>query len=424
MMAKINTKLFPLLNVLFLLANLGLQFVNFKFFFLNPLSNADEGGYLRQVSQGNVSWSYISGSFSQPYTFLGCILDFFIKDAALSNRIVSLIFGMALVLFLFFYFRKHKSTIFTENPKFWNDFALFNIFFAVVTIIRGHFQGTPDMTSTFFTVIGFIMLIEIIFNHARDKKVWLIGLFFALAFTARPTFLVMMVAFLLTLLLFYRKALIGKPLLLTGVFFAAFTAAINLYPITEKGNIVLDVKEIPESVGTNWFEMNYLMAKKWDAGEIPRTQWLSSAEVMNFKKMNPDHVFPKNHFDLLIREPGLYSRQMLRMGSISIYSSFRYLYLFFPFLLLLPFVRKKYSDQDYRRKAGFIICFYFSALFIYMFFAVKLMEFRWMHAMLAVYIFYALDFLKYVPQKQRLLLFNGTFVLGILFCIVAAFRGV
>ncbi|AWA29790.1 hypothetical protein HYN48_06700 [Flavobacterium magnum] len=421
-MTRFLQKAYPVLNIAFLLANLVFQAVFFNTFFLNEGLNGDERGYLSQLSGGHFSWSFISGSFSQPYTFLSSLLHLAIADPMLCNRLVSLIMGICLIAYLFFFFKKRKSAVFTEGNPFWDNVALLNILIAVITIVRSHLVGTSDMTSTCFAVPGFIMLTEVITKQAAARKLWVVGLLFALSFTARPTFLVVMLAFLIALLFFYRKTLWGKPLIVTGLFFMLFTALINLYPLMEKGTITIDTKEIPESIGTSWFEMNYLMAKKWDSGALPRTQWLSDTDVMAFKKEHPDFVFPRNQFDLLAREPGLYIRQMVRMGVISIYTSFRYLYLLFPFLLVFPFLKRRPGDQ--RRIAGFIAAFYVITLFLFMFFSVKMMEFRWMHILLAVFVFYAMHLIRMVPQKTRLLILDGSFLTGTLFIFLALLRGV
>src|SRR5690606_5154824 len=158
----------------------------------------------------------------------------------------------------------------------------------------------------------------------------------------RPTTLVLIGAFYITLVL-----LIGlKPIFLKKNFIVAASCIIiisffNFLPIVEQQRIILDVKEIPEETGVNWFQRNYLMAKYWDANKIPNTQWISTQEVIDFKKENPAFVFPKNQFDLLVKEPGLYFRQMVRMFVKAMYSNYRFMYMLFPLLFLSFLTHKK-----------------------------------------------------------------------------------
>lgn len=422
-MRKTLIKIFPYLNVMFLLATLTFQIFFFKLFFLNTGFNGDEKAYFTQVSEGFFSASYISGSLSQPYTFLAGLLHLGIADAMLCNRLISLLSCVFLLIFLFRYFKKYKFSEFISVHPFWNNLALFNILLALVTVIRGHLVGTPDMLSVSFAVPAFLLLIESIRNGKNGKGL-VIGLLFALSFTARPTFLVVLLAFMAAVLIVYRKLIFSRVVILTGIYFCLFTALINFYPLLENGKIIIDDKEPSETSGTSWFEMNYLMAKKWDAGEIPRTKWLSQYDVQQYKKDHPDFIFPKNHLDLIMSEPGLFFRQMLRMGIISLYSSFRFLYLLFPFLLIFAFRKHMRRSQEDKRIALFVLCFYFAALFLFMFMRIKLMEFRWMHILLIYYGFYSLDLTRNISEKQRLVLFNGSFIIGILFCIAAFLRGV
>ena len=88
------------------------------------------------------------------------------------------------------------------------------------------------------------------------------------------------------------------------------------------------------------------MAKYWDSNKIPHTQWISTQEVIEFKKSNPNFKFPKNQIDLLIKEPGLYIRQMVRMFITALYTSYRFMYLLFP-ILLLSFINNKKYDIIY-----------------------------------------------------------------------------
>ena len=76
-----------------------------------------------------------------------------------------------------------------------------------------------------------------------------------------------------------------------------------------------------------------------------------------------------------------------------------------------------------RKTVLFVLLFYFLALGIFMLLRIKMMEFRWMHILLIFYAFYAMDMMRHVDQKYRTLIFNLSFIFGILFFIAAKIRG-
>ena len=79
------------------------------------------------------------------------------------------------------------------------------------------------------------------------------------------------------------------------------------------------------------------MAKFWDEGKIPNSQWLSSKDVVQYKKQNPNAFIPKSNLDLLFNEPKLYLKQMVRMFISANFTLLRYINVFylFSFLILL-----------------------------------------------------------------------------------------
>ena len=195
-------KIYPVLAVGFLLANLGLQYVFFQMFFINTGKNGDEIGYFNIITQNpDFSFADISNSFSQPYIFFGTLLNYVFNDVSFTNRFISLLCGIFLLFYLFWYFRKHKFFNFISGYPLTNQLTLFGVLFAVITIIRGHFVGTSDIISVTFAVPAFIILTEALKDNS-NRNLWKVGLLFALAFTSRPTFLVVLLAYLLSVLFF------------------------------------------------------------------------------------------------------------------------------------------------------------------------------------------------------------------------------
>ena len=164
------------------------------------------------------------------------------------------------------------------------------------------------------------------------------------------------------------------------------------------------------------------MAKFWDSKQIPNTQWISTQEVIAFKKQNPNHIFPKNQFDLLMKEPGLYARQMIRMFVKGVYSSFWLMYFLFPGLLVsfLKWKKIKFisdvntSNENSVVKNKIIVVFHFISILAFSFIAVKMFEFRWIIPIMILYTFYAVNYLSKLPEKSRFLVYNFSFLSGIL----------
>jgi len=420
---NLNNQSSTTLAMLFLFVNVYLQVVFFNQTFLNVGGNADETAYRDFLATTtDFSLSLVSNTQAQPYAFLGLLLNKVFHNATFTNRFISLISAVFLLLFLFRYYKKQKFTNIIQSNPFISNLIVFNVLSSVLLVLSCHFVGTSDMISVAFALPAFILLTEVLF-YRKNHSVIIIGLLFALSFTSRPTFLISLAAYLLSVVFVDRRQLFSKQLIFAGIFFIGFTALININPIINQGKIVLDIKTIAKETGTSWFEMNYLMAKKWDAGEIPTTQWLSSDDVIQYKKEHPDFVFPKNHIDIMVNDTGMFTRQFFRMFGMSMYSSFRYTYVLFPFLIVFPFLKKKEEDLVVNKTVYFTLSFYFISLLIFIVSAIKLMEFRWMHIAIVFYAFYAINATKTISDNKRIVLFNTVFAIGILFFILKMLKG-
>ena len=413
---NLNKKTIVFLALLFLIVNFILQIKFFKTF-TNPGPNGDENGYKFLLDSFNAfNLNSFSNSNTQPFVFISYLFNQVFQNTRFTIRFVSLLSSLICLGFLFYYYKKYKFISIVENKRL-NDLIIFNVLFAVYFILEQHFSGTSDALSVAFGLPAIVLFTELLLNKRNHNSLF-IGALFALSFTTRPTFILLFIAFFIALFFFYPKEIISKKCLAVIGFFIFFTSLINYSPLLNDGKIILDIKEVPKNTGTSWFEMNYLMAKKWDAGEIPNTKWLSYIDVIKFKKENPDFVFPKNHLEILLNDTGLFFRQMLRMLSVSLYSSFRYLYFLFPFLIFYYFLNSNKKELVETKKVYFVVCFYFFALLLFMASAFKLMEFRWMQIPIVFFAFYALHFSKDITNEKRIVLFNLVFLTGIGFFIL------
>lgn len=414
-----NESVSVFLFIIFLIFNLFYFIRNFFNTFLNKNSNGDEYYQYNLYSISDITIEKIFSTPSQTYIFISSLVDFIICSPKLSTRLVSILSFFFLIL----YFSKR---IYVNETRKLEIVYKITLFICAISITNQMFIGTSDFLSFIFIVFPFLIIIE----NIRLKKInltlkqcFLVGILFALSVTTRPTSIILIFSFCITFIMiigfkpvFQRETWI---IFMTGIFVVLM---INIIPLLHQNRVVLDTKEIPEEIGVNWFQCNYLMAKFWDTDKIPTTQWITTDEVLEFKRDNPNFAFPKNQFDLLLKEPGLYFRQMIRMFTKALYSSYRYMYLLFPLLFFSFYKNKKskiymeingfYKENLDRNK--FIIVFYLLSIIFFSFLAVKLFEFRWIIPLLIIYCFLSLNYLSRFPIKIRVLIYNLSFLSGIL----------
>lgn len=378
-----NNKLQFSIFISFLFFSSIASFVIFKKYFLNPGCNADEY-YLHNIYDiKNVTIETITFVPSQLYVFLASLINFFLCNPKMATRLVSFLALFSILSYFLFKIRK-------LNVR--NDIKVhfFLILFFVLNITRQPFIGTSDFLAYFFYIIFIIELNEIFFQEMplTGKKIFWISLFLAMSIVTRPTVLVILVVYLFCLLCFFRTKIFNfKLVFLLPIFSLLFIGLFNFGPLINNRSLVLDIKEVPKEIGTSWLERNYLMAKFWDEGKIPQTKWLSSDEVLEYKRQNPSAYIPKSNLDLLINEPKLYVKQMIRMFISANYTMILYINIFY--LIAIYIVFKKYNQKqsffnfnnsfvliDEKLIRFTLLLFCLSVLF-FSFLAIKLFEFRW-----------------------------------------------
>ena len=385
---------------------------------MNKSSNGDEDYQNTLYSIYDITFHKIFYTPDQTYILISSFVDYFINIPKISTRLVSLI---ACLFLLQYFIKRIISNKSTYLEKIYKSF----LFICAIFITNQMFIGTSDFLSIVLIIPPFLIIIEN-FEFGKVnlnlKQSILVGAFFALSVATRPTALVLILAFYITFFILAGiKPLFSKENLRAFIASIIVLFMINFLPIIEQHKIILNIKEIPEATGVNWFQRNYLMAKYWDSNKIPDTQWLSTQDVIDFKKANPNFVFPKNQIDLLIKEPGLYFRQMTRMFIKAMYSSYRFMYLLFPLLFLSFLNNKKFKtinqvNSSYEKglfQNKFVIIFHIISIVIFSFLAVKLFEFRWVIPILILYSFFALNYLSRFPLKVRYLVYNLSFISGI-----------
>ena len=412
-----NRNLSIFLFAVFILINIYYFSHNFLNTFLNPGDNGDEHYHYRLYSILNFKLGDFFYVSSQPFIFLSSLVDSLLKSPRHSTRLISLIGSLILI----FYFLRR---IISNNSSRLENLYKSSLFICAIFITNQIFMGTPDFLSVVFVIPPFLLILENVKSKQIQislKQSILAGLFFGLAVATRPTSIVLIFAFYLTLFLVSGiKPVISKWNLISLSTGAILLILLNFLPLIEQQKLILDVKEVPKETGVTWFQRNYLMAKYWDSNVRPTTQWVSTQEVIDFKKENPQFIFPKNQIDLLFMEPGLYTRQMIRMFLKALYSNYRFIYLLLPLLFLSFFIRKKQNilgriNRSYNKlfENKFIIVFHLISIILFSFLAVKLFEFRWVISTMILYSFFSLTYLSHFPQKIRFLVYNISFLSGI-----------
>lgn len=401
----------------FIFINLYYFSFNFLNTFLNPTDNGDEHYQYTVYSISNFTLENFFYTSSQPFIFFTSIVNYFLESPRHSTRVISLLASIILIIYFL------RRIISTNTGRLENIYKS-ALFICAIFITNQIFIGTPDFLSVAFVIPPFLLILENVkFKqiHITFKQSIFVGIFFGLALATRPTTIVLIFAFYLTLFLFEGiKPLISKQNLIALITSAILLISINFLPLIEQQKIILDVKEVPKETGVTWFQRNYLMAKYWDSNLRPTTQWVSTHEVIDFKKENPQFEFPKNQIDLLFKEPGLFIRQMIRMFIKALYSNYRFMYLLFPLLFLSFLPDKKLNiigqiNRSYYKlfENKFIIVFHLLSIIFFSFLAVKLFEFRWVISTMILYSFFSLTYLSHFPLKIRYLVYNISFLSGI-----------
>lgn len=405
------------LFIIFLVFNLYYFVNNFFLIFLNKNYNGDEYYDKNLYFISTISAEKVFSSPSQPYIFICSVVNWLINFPKISTRLVSLISGV----FVLFYFLKRINKV--ECSLLEKTYKS-TLFICALFITNQMFIGTSDFLSYIFIVPAFLLIVESIkFGEItlNTKQSILVGVLFAFAIATRPTSIILVGAFYITfLIVFGLKNLFRKVNYITAITVIFTFLMINFVPLLKQNKIILDVKEIPKETGVNWFQRNYLMAKYWDSKQIPQTQWVSTKEVIDFKKSNPNFDFPKNQIDLLVKEPGLYFRQMIRMFIKSFYSSYRFMYVLFP-ILFFSFVKSKryitvsaINNKDSIKTAQnrFLVIFYLICILIFSFIAVKFLEFRWIIPIMMLYAYFSINYISNFPVQIRFFMYNFSFMSG------------
>ncbi|MEM0541960.1 hypothetical protein WFZ85_05000 [Flavobacterium sp. j3] len=407
------------LFILFSVVNLVYFISGFFMFFLNKKGNADEYYQYNLYTVTSFSLNNIFYTPSQPFIFLSSCVDYFLSKPMMSTRVVSL---LLFVVLLVFFIKKIKAIQSTAIEKVYK----ITFFICAIAITNQMYSGTSDFLSFVFLVPPFLIILDSInlkkINLSINFCVF-IGLLFAISIASRPTAIILIALFYTSMFLILGfKIIFCKENLVMLLSLGFFLSLINFLPIIQQQKIILDVKEVPEETGVNWFQKNYLMAKFWDSNKIPTSQWISTAEVIEFKKQNPNFEFPKNQIELLLKEPGLYFRQMIRMFVKAMYTSFRFMYFLFP-IMLLSFINSKriswlktcnYKNPNGIAKNKIIVLFHFISIIVFSFIAVKMFEFRWVIPIMILYTYYAIHYISLLPIKARFLIYNFSFICGIL----------
>jgi len=395
---RIQVIAFSLFVILSTVASLNL----FASYFLNKGANGDE--YYREniYTFSNIDFEKITYIPAQLYILLASFFNIFLDNTLVAPRVVSL-FMLLLILCYFIY------KIVKLNGSRFDKIQYFLIIFFILCISRQPFIGTSDFMSYVLLIPFIIELNECFFNDKKMTNIKVISLAFLLAASVftRPTVVIIIISYTISLLFILRLNILkSKKVFLIPLASLFFVSLFNFGPLKNENKIILDIKEVPNKLGTNWLERNYLMAKFWDEGKFPTTRWVTIEEAVEYKKENPNAYMPSSNIDLLINEPFLYFKQMVRMFVSANYTMLLYtnfLYLFAIYILGAKFF-PKYNNYNttYLDKniiTVYLLSFYLSVIG-FSFLAVKLFEFRWVIPIMIVIVWEILRLFSKAGSKQ------------------------
>lgn len=418
-----NNKLHFSIFISFLLLSSLASFTIFKKYFLNPGCNGDEY-YLENVyNLKNVTIESVTFVPSQLYLFFASLINLFLFNPKMATRLVSF---LALFFILGYFIFKIRKLNVSNVIK----FQFFLILFFVLSLTRQPFIGSSDFLAYFFLVIFIIELNDIFFQKIplTGKKIFFLALFLSMSIVTRPTVLVILMVYLFCLVCFFRSKIFNfKLVFLIPIFSLLFIGLFNFGPLKNNRSLVLDIKEVPKDIGTNWLERNYLMAKFWDEGKIPQTKWLSNDEVLEYKRQNPSAYIPKSNLDLLINEPKLYAKQMIKMFISANYTMLLYINIFY--LIAIYIVFKKYNQKQSfysfnnsfelidENRIKFTLLLFCLSVFSFSFLAVKLFEFRWVIPVMIVMIWNVCVSLTKLKENVVKIILTSFYLLFMIFIL-------
>ena len=406
---------------LFIGMNIFYHVISLEKMFFNLSDNGDEFYQDHVYDIANFDLALMSSSRSQPFLFLSSLMDSLLDNPRFSTRLVSLISG----LFVLVYFVKIKLL---RNTNKILAVCGVSIFASSVVITNQIFIGTPDFLASTLVLFGIYLIIEKSNSFCHNlsiKWILIIGFLFGLSIATRPTMIVVLFCLVLSIILLIGKnqiVLKNVSSILLGVIVTL--TIINFAPILTENKIILDVKSIPKELGVTWFDRNYLMAKMWDDGTLSNKIWLSTQDVINYRKKNPHWDYPSNQIEFMINDTSLFLRQMFRMFGMGVYTSIRYLYFVLPFVFLsmLSFKRltlfgtigENPERLKHERTLKILFLTFFMSLLCFSFLAVKLLEFRWLIPIFMALSIYSISYLRFFSERYQRLLFELSFLLSII----------
>jgi len=408
---------------LFLCVNIFYHFTSMDKIFFNLSDNGDEFYQNHVYDIGYFDLAVMSSSRSQPFLFVSSLIDSLLDNPRFSTRLVSLISG----LFVIVYFVKvivRRS----RNTNLILAICGLSIFVSSVVITNQIFIGTPDFLASTLLVFGIYLIIEksnSLCHKLSIKWILIVGFLFGLSVATRPTMILVLFCLVLSIILFLginQIVIKNVSSILLGVIVTL--TIINLAPILTENKIILDVKSIPQEFGVTWFDRNYLMAKMWDEGTLSNKIWLSTQDVIDFRKNNPHIDYPSNQVEFMINDTSLFLRQMFRMFTMGIYSSIRYLYFVLPIVCLSVLLSKRLTAYGiieenpgrlrHERTLKILFLTFIMSLLCFSFLAVKLLEFRWLIPIFIVLSIYSINYLRFFSERFQRLLFELSFLLSII----------
>ncbi len=334
------------------------------FYFLKrPMGSGDEALFIRDLQFiASEGWmAALKKGISIPYMLL--VYPFAqVVEAYIALRLINILLFLGL-LFYFYHCRNLRSL---------NFYLLLLFFYSTV----GYFLfGIND---TLFIVAMVIFFSETYFVLMSEEKerVTLLGIALVVAVFTRELFIVFLPVVLLSFyLLFRRKQIIHKSLLLPGVVCFLFLL-LNVPSLQENNTLSYDVKAPPESAQANWAQRQYYAQLLVNEGKLKNYNHPTWAETDTYLIKNGEDALPNGIVSGMLFDIGLTIKEFFKdLGYIGIFTT-RQLGLVLPIMLIFGlrefFSKKKMTPHSY------ISVLVLSMILIFALIIISFVELRWL----------------------------------------------
>ena len=295
-----GSKVLNLTTVILAITLFLFAFFLFQDIFLDPEFAGDESKYLADLLKANEFGlgKAISDGASITYLVISYFLNIVIDSPLFSLKITSLITGISMFLFLYFFNLKFlKIAKPLKQPLFlW----LIYLFVIQTTFFAGINDILLDLFGTLLFISFFIRI------KSNTLKVVLFGLFIALALATRKMAIIYSFSFFSMFVLFAiidkgHEIFNFKNGIIIFISFGCFFTLLNFYPLIKNNKFSFDDKVLKGEV--NWAQWDYHNALLIDQGKQNRFTHVNIEETKKYMEEHGKNSLPSTFLEMVYFDP-------------------------------------------------------------------------------------------------------------------------